>query len=180
MSALENARAVRCRLSQATPRPKPIAPPIKLNARSRPTDLFRFAAKPKAPMHVPIAAGVNALRTESLRYGVRGFPFKNASRPERVPSSPASRTFRPYLTSDSTHCCTVIIASPIQPILELLSLLDHSPGVESVRGVTGRCDCSHKNNVRQSRVCDAASEGKIAFASSELKGALCGKPGRSM
>lgn len=55
------------------------------------------------PMQVPIAAGNKALRVDSKKYGVNDCPLRNASRPERAPSSPLLRTFWPYLTSDWDH-----------------------------------------------------------------------------
>ncbi len=111
LTASRTAFRVRPRLSQAMPIANPMAPPREAAAKTRPADLFRCVTLPSTPMQVPMAAGTNALQTDSLRYGVRGLPLRNASRPERDPSIPACRTSRPYFASDFNHCCAVIHTS---------------------------------------------------------------------
>src|SRR5579864_5423381 len=92
------------RLLQATPTPRPRAPPSKPYTSLLLMDLSRYPGKlPKTPMQAPRAAGFKALRIDSLRNGVRDSPFKNASRPVRAPSIPECKSSRPYPALDFDH-----------------------------------------------------------------------------
>lgn len=133
---------VRCRFFHAMPAPKPIAPPSKLNASVLLTERCPFLRQLLImPMHTPNTAGFNACRTEPLKKGVSGSPFRNASRPERTPSSPESRTLRPYSISDFDHSWTVIIAS-LTGIADA-PLIDHCWHIKSVLHITARCEAGH-------------------------------------
>lgn len=139
--------AVSCRLSQSRPAAKPIAPPSRPNPIARNPDRRRSGQLLNTPMHAPMAAGFSALRTDCVRNGVTEFPFKNASRPERAPSSPESRTFRPYSTSDLDHCASIIRLHYLTADRRYQRLLKHYAMSKSVKHVTHLCDASHKVKV---------------------------------
>jgi hypothetical protein len=135
--------AAKRRFSQTTPEQKPIALPSKPNPNILPTDSCRFPGKPpNTPRHAPRVESFKALRTDSLRNGVRDLPFRNASRPERAPSSPEFRTFRPYLTSDFDHSRKPTFAS-LPGRLERLCSLDHLHQITSVTVITAGCERGH-------------------------------------
>src|ERR1039458_2833996 len=98
------ALATNRRLSHATPAPKPIAPPSRPNANTLPRDLRPDPGQlPSTPRHAPSAAGLSALRTDSLRKGARDSPLRNSSPPERAPLSPELTSFSPYSAFDFDH-----------------------------------------------------------------------------
>src|SRR5579864_3970424 len=102
--ALLAALVAKKRPSQIKPAPKPIKPPSKPDANICAADRCRLPGQlVSKPTHAPSTAGGKAFSNDSRKNGVRGLPFKNASRPERTPSSPEFRTLRPYSTSDLDH-----------------------------------------------------------------------------
>ena len=105
--------AAKWRFAQATPPAKPQAPPSKPNINERAGVLCRLYEEPlKRPMHVPSIAGTNASRNDSPRKESRDLPLRNASRPERAPSSPELTTFLPCSIFDFDQVASAILLLP--------------------------------------------------------------------